>query len=88
MELIDIGLTIFLSLLMIGLCGYYIYIATHDNGGFDKSEFNRLVIYVMLFVLLILIVNRVEGIAIYFGSTLAALVALEKLGKINIGNTK
>ena len=86
--MITLGLTLFLSLLMVGLCGYYIYIATHDNGGFDKSEFNRLVIYVMLFVLLILIVNRVEGLAIYFGSTLAALVALEKVGTINIGKAK
>ena len=70
---------------MVGLCGYYIHIATHDNGGFDKSEFNRLVIYVMLFVLLILIINDKDGLGIYFGSTLAALLGLEKIGVINIG---
>lgn len=86
--MIDLILSIFLGVLMIFLSIYYIRIATRDNGGFDKSEFNRLIIYVMLFVLLILIVNSKDGLAVYFGTTLAALIALEKLGTINIGNTK
>ena len=85
--MITLLLTIFLILLMLVLCIYYIKVATSDNGGFDKSEFNRLVIYVMLFVLLILVINDHEGLAVYFGSVLACLVALEKVGTINIGNT-
>ena len=83
--MIDLILTIFLSVLMVFLCGYYIYIATNENGGFDKSEFNRLFIYVMGFVLLILIINGKSGMEIYFGSVLASLLALEKIGIINIG---
>ncbi len=82
---IDLALTIFLSIVMFVLCGYYIYIAKAENSGFDKSEFNRLFIYIMAFVLLILIVNGKEGLGIYFGTVLACLLGLEKIGEINIG---
>lgn len=66
------------------LTKYYIRIATEENGGFDKKEFDRLVLYVMMFTFVALVVLN-HDVEIYLIALLTYWLGREKVGEINIG---